>query len=100
MVVITLGEIITSPSSMNLVANLSPENERGRYMGIFGLFTSTGWSLGPFVGGILYDAFKMEPFLLWGGVAIFAILSAIGYFALRGILSEQSDRVGGRTAKG
>ena len=100
MVVITLGEVITSPSSMNLVANLSPENERGRYMGIFGLFTSTGWSLGPFVGGILYEAFNTEPFLLWGGVAIFAIVSAIGYFSLRAILSEKLDRVGGRGAKG
>jgi MFS family permease len=99
MVVITMGEIITSPSSMNLVANLSPENERGRYMGIFGLFTSTGWSLGPFVGGILYDAFNTEPYLLWGGVSLFAIVSAIGYFAMRAILSEKVDRVGGRRAK-
>ncbi len=96
MVVITLGEIITSPSSMNLVANLSPENERGRYMGLFGLFTSTGWSLGPFVGGILYDAFRSQPFLLWGGVAMFAIISAIGYFSLRAILSEDKDCVGGK----
>jgi MFS family permease len=100
MVVITFGEIITSPASMNLVANLSPENERGRYMGLFGLFTSTGWSLGPFVGGILYDAFRTEPFLLWGGVAMFAIVAAIGYLSLRAILSEDKDRVGGRGAKG
>ncbi len=99
MVVITMGEVITSPSSMNLVANLSPENERGRYMGIFGLFTSTGWSLGPFVGGILYDAFNTEPYLLWGGVSLFAIVSAIGYFAMRAILAEKVDRVGGRGAK-
>jgi MFS family permease len=99
MVVITMGEVITSPSSMNLVANLSPENERGRYMGIFGLFTSTGWSLGPFVGGILYDAFNTDPYLLWGGVSLFAIVSAIGYFAMRAILAEKMDRVGGRGAK-
>jgi MFS family permease len=68
-------------------------------MGIFGLFTSTGWSLGPFVGGILYDAFNTEPYLLWGGVSLFAIVSAIGYFAMRAILSEKMDRVGGRGAK-
>jgi MFS family permease len=100
MVVITFGEIITSPSSMNLIANLSPENERGRYMGLFGLFTSTGWSLGPFVGGILYDAFRTEPYLLWGGIALFAIASAIGYLSLRATLSEEQDCVGKRAAKG
>jgi MFS family permease len=97
MMVVTLGEVITSPASMNLVANMSPENERGRYMGLFGLFTSSGWSLGPFVGGILYDVFKSEPIILWGGVACFAILSALGYFALRTIIREDVDRVGARS---
>lgn len=97
MVVITLGEIVTSPASMNLVANLSPENERGRYMGLFGLFTSTGWSLGPSVGGVLFDSFNAQPFLLWGGVSSFAILSAAGYFSLRTILKEDVDRVGARS---
>ncbi|MEM0448710.1 MAG: MFS transporter [Methanomassiliicoccales archaeon] len=97
MVVITMGEIITSPSSMNLVANMSPESERGRYMGLFGLFTSTGWSLGPSVGGVLYDAFSSKPLLLWGGVASFAIFSALGYLSLKTIISENVDRVGARS---
>jgi MFS family permease len=99
MVVITLGEIVTSPSTMNLVANLSPEDERGRFMGIFGLFTNTGWSLGPLIGGILLDNFKSDPILLWGGVAAFAVFSALGYLALRGLMDEKMDRVGRRTAK-
>ena len=99
MVIITMGEIVSSPSSMNLVANLSPENERGRFMGIFGLFTNSGWSLGPFVGGLLFDAFKVEPLLLWGGVASFGIISAIGFLVLRRFINESTDRVGGKAAR-
>ncbi|HTY47163.1 MAG TPA: MFS transporter [Methanomassiliicoccales archaeon] len=94
MVVISMGEIVTSPSSMNLVANMSPENERGRYMGVFGLFQQFGWSMGPFVGGVLMSAFVTVPYLLWGGISIFAFASAIGYMLLRSRMREEYDRVG------
>ena len=53
MVVTTLGENVISPSSTALVAKLSPDSERGRYMGAFGIFSSFGWSLGPAIGGSL-----------------------------------------------
>jgi MFS family permease len=99
MVIISMGEIITSPSSTNLVANMSPENERGRYMGVFGLFTSFGWSMGPFVGGLMMDAFVRQPLIMWGGIASFAVFAALGYLVLRAILSEQVDRVGARATK-
>lgn len=99
MVVISMGEIVTSPSSMNLVANMSPENERGRYMGVFGLFQSFGWSMGPFVGGLFMDAFVKVPYLLWGGISMFAIASAVGYLALRKQMPEEKDRVGMKPVK-
>jgi len=79
---------------MNLVANLSPEDKRGRYMGVFGLFQQFGWSMGPFVGGILMDAFVGVPYLLWGGIAVFAFISALGYLMLKGRMNEAKDRVG------
>ena len=53
----SMGEIVVSPASSNLVANMSPENMRGRYMGVYGLFSQFGWSMGPLAGGILMDAF-------------------------------------------
>ena len=55
MFVVTSGEIVASPASMNLVANFSSERVRGRYMGVYGLFNSFGWSIGPLVGGVLLD---------------------------------------------
>ena len=93
MIVISLGEIVVSPASSNLVANMSPEKMRGRYMGVYGLFSQFGWSMGPLAGGLLMDAFVGEPTILWGGVASFAVFAAIGYLILRSRMKESIDRV-------
>jgi MFS family permease len=93
MFVITMGENITSPSSMNLVANMSPEKERGRYMGVFGLSTSFGYSLAPFIGGILLDVMTGMPVMLWGIVASFGIVSALGFLRLGRSMPRELDRV-------
>jgi MFS family permease len=93
MFVITMGENITSPSSMNLVANMSPEKERGRYMGVFGLSTSFGYSLAPFIGGVLLDITVGMPILLWGIVASFGIASALGFLQMGRSLPGELDRV-------
>lgn len=92
MILITIGELIVSPSTMNTVAAISPENERGRYMGVFSFFTAFGWSLGPFIGGMLIDFIADMPLLLWGSLSSFGMLSAIGYYLLgRNMLTGKSD---------
>jgi len=93
MMVITMGEIVVSPASSNLVANMSPEKSRGRYMGVYGLFSQFGWSMGPLAGGILMDAVVGTPTILWGGIASFAVVASIGYLALRSRMNEGVDRV-------
>lgn len=95
MMVITTGELIVSPSSMNLVAKLSPENERGRYMGVFGLSTAVGWSLGPFIGGVLIDTIVEFPILLWGIIALFGMMAATVYAALGHRMTRELDAAGG-----
>ncbi|MDD1773723.1 MAG: MFS transporter [Methanomassiliicoccales archaeon] len=93
MFTITIGENVTSPSSMNIVANMSPENERGRYMGFFGLATSFGYSVAPVIGGVLLDAMIDAPFLLWGIIAMFGVVSAIGFLYMGSIMPDEYDRV-------
>jgi MFS family permease len=92
MVITTLGENVTSPSSNSLVATLSPENERGRYMGAFGIFSSFGWSLGPVVGGVLYDGLHTAPLSLWGSVAMIAMLSVAGFIYLGRLSAAREGR--------
>jgi MFS family permease len=92
MVVTTLGENVISPASTSLVAKLSPDNERGRYMGAFGIFSSFGWSLGPAIGGSLYDGLHTMPLALWSAVALIAAVSVAGYLHL-GRMSGAEERV-------
>jgi MFS family permease len=83
MFVVTLGEIVSMPPSMNLVANFSPDDLRGRYMGVFGIFNSFGWSIGPLVGGVLLDLTAGRPKLLWGAIASLTVFAALGFADLR-----------------
>jgi MFS family permease len=93
MVITTLGENIVSPSSTTLVAKLSPEKERGRYMGAFGIFSSFGWALGPALGGLLYDGLSTEPLMLWGTIAAISMVSFFGYVYLGKVSGSAEGRV-------
>jgi Na+/melibiose symporter-like transporter len=92
MFVTTLGEIVATPPSLNLVANFSGESTRGRYMGIFGLFNSFGWSMGPLVGGVLLDLTRGRPMVLWGTITGIAFLAAAGYLDVRRRIDTVTDR--------
>jgi MFS family permease len=91
MFVVTLGEIVTTPASMNLVANFSTVKLRGRYMGVYGLFNSFGWSIGPLIGGVLLDLASRRSMLLWTPIGGLALLAAAGYWDLRRRLDRKVD---------
>jgi MFS family permease len=94
LLIVTMGEMTVSPSSMNLVANMSPENERGRYMGFYGMFSSYGFAAGPFVGGVLMDLLIGSPVLLWISIAMFGVVAMIGYLLLGRRMSDVLNRTG------
>jgi Na+/melibiose symporter-like transporter len=65
MAVVTIGEITATPAAMNLSASFAGEETRGRYMGVHGLFSSFGWSLGPLIGGVLLDNAHGVAWIPW-----------------------------------
>jgi len=91
MTVVTFGEMVVSPASMNLVANLSHENERGRFMGVFGLVSSIGFALGPFAGGVILDAAYPNGVLTWLGIGTFGIVATLGYLLLGRVMNEEKN---------
>lgn len=92
MVVITSGEVMVMPSGMSLAANMAPPDQKGRYMGIFGLTESLGWSLGPFMGGILLDVFTRRTLHPWLMVAALGIAAMAGYRWFRTKIPTALDR--------
>ena len=98
MIIITIAEMIVSPPSVTMVANLSAVNTYGRYMGIFGLFQMAGWSLGPTVGGILMDLFAYNTAHMWYVIAVMAFAAAVLYMRF-GRKIDDDVNSGRQTAK-
>jgi MFS family permease len=62
------------PAAMGIVADVVPENERGRWVGIVMGSYAAGFVLGPVIGGVFYDG--------WGYAAPFAASAVMGALAL------------------
>jgi MFS family permease len=93
MIIVTLGEIVVSPCSMTLVAKMSPDKERGRYQGVYGLVSNFGFSAGPFFGGVIYDSFIGDPLILWAAIGSFGLMAALGFMVLGRSLPVKADSV-------
>jgi len=93
MFIVTMCEMVVSPSSTTLVAKMSPESERGRYQGMYGLVSNFGFSAGPFFGGLLFDAFTGQSIFLWAGIGSFGLMAALGFLGLGRRLPEKTDCV-------
>jgi MFS family permease len=80
MAVVTAGEMIFTPVALSVIGELSPEDQRGRYMGLFGLGQTVGIAMGPLIGGVLIDAFTPDARLVWAPIASVAMIAAVGYY--------------------
>jgi MFS family permease len=61
--VVTLGEMFVMPVGMAIVAQLAPEQMRGRYLATFNLTWVSATVAGPFLAGIVLD--NTDPRLVW-----------------------------------
>jgi MFS family permease len=69
-VVWTFGEMILMPGSAAYVADISPPQSRGRYMGAYHVTFSIAFVLGPWLGVLLLDRF--------GGAAVWTCALCAG----------------------
>jgi len=79
MVIITIAEMIVSPTGQAIVAKLSPEDMRGRYMAVFGFSWTIPNAVGPLLAGLVMDNYN--PNWVWYGAGIFMLVSSF-IFAL------------------
>ncbi|OQA77398.1 MAG: putative transporter [Lentisphaerae bacterium ADurb.Bin242] len=81
--VITTGEMIIQPSIYTAVSRLSPDGATGRSMALLSLIRGIGISAGPWFGSVLLQRSHGLPFLLWGGLASFAVIAVIAFAMIR-----------------
>jgi MFS family permease len=80
-VVWTLGEILFSPASTALVADLAPANLRGRYQGAFAMAFTSGFALAPIAGG--YVLGRAGARWLWMACLAIGLAVGLGFLMLR-----------------
>ncbi len=81
MVFITFGEMFAGPTGNAIASNMARRGQFGRYQGIYSSISTLGWSLGPFIGGILMDLIPNMK-IFWLTVSSFGLLAFLGYFIL------------------
>ncbi len=73
--VVTLGEIVVQPALYTAVSCEANRNNAGRMMSVSSLMRGIGYSVGPWIGGILYS--RTTPVILWGVLSSFAVAAAV-----------------------
>jgi MFS family permease len=91
MLLITMGEIIYSPSSINLVSRMARPENRGRYMSFADMMVSGGFAFGPAVGGFLMDKYAGSIEIMWMLLGGLLIICVFGLLVLRRIINRQID---------
>lgn len=77
-----IGLSLMSPVLVALIGDLTEPEERGRYMGFYSAAIQAGIAIGPFVGGVMANQWR----LLFMIMAIFSVaLIACSWLCLKGI---------------
>lgn len=75
MVIITFGEMFIWPVVPTIASMLAPKGRDGYFQGILSSFAALGKMLGPFIGGVLADAYGMHMmFILLIGFLVLAVI--------------------------
>jgi MFS family permease len=83
MVILTFGELTLVPTASKYVADLAPDDMRGRYMSIYWLGWGLARTLAPLIGGFLND--NIAPTAIWIGGLTLGLISTVGLFLLNHI---------------
>src|SRR5258706_6640078 len=87
--IVTLGELLSIPTSVALAAELAPEESRGRYLGAYGLFLDLGHGTGQILGGAGLSVFAGRPSTFWTIVCAFCCLTGASYLYVGKLFRER-----------
>ncbi|HEY3422580.1 MAG TPA: MFS transporter [Methanocellaceae archaeon] len=88
--IVTLGELSYMPPNTTLTANMSTEQNRGRYQGFNGLLNTLGFAIGPLLGGILIDWLGSATWLI---VMASGVLGAIAFLYLKKLVPDEKNNI-------
>jgi MFS family permease len=93
--IVSLGELVYSPPSLNIVVRMASPESRGRYMGFSCFMGKIGFALGPAIGGLLMDHMAGEISLMWFAIGGLGIACVVGFLFLRSRVYHEIDKSAG-----
>ena len=76
--VMGVGGACMFTSALATIGELAPRGREGRYMGLFMVSFTSGFGIGPLIGGLLKDSVGVDAaFLTLAGAAVFALLLVV-----------------------
>ncbi len=91
MVIITIGEMLTSPTSQALTAQFAPEDMRGRYMAVFEFSWVIPMATGPLLAGLVMD--NADPRWVWYAAGLLGLVAAGAFGLLQRRGKDQHSQV-------
>ncbi len=88
MVILTLGELIVVPTASKYVADISPEDMRGRYMSLYWFGWGVSRTVAPLIGGWLND--NISPKSIWIGGLLIGLTSVLGLILLNQLTQRRN----------
>jgi MFS family permease len=89
MAIITIGEMLNAPIGQAIVANLAPEDMRGRYMAFFGFSFAIPGMVGTLLAGLVMD--NADPRLVWYAAGLLGLLATGMYISLHSRTSSRES---------
>ena len=91
-VVSAIGEMFVLPAGHSLASNIAPNNQRGRYLGLYILSNQAGVSTGIFMAGVLME--KVSPIYApgpWLVVAAIGATAGVLFYSLKRSLTREQN---------
>lgn len=73
-------------AAFNLILEITPDEERTTFVGVYNTMAGLASSMGPLAGGYLADVFGLRPVIIMSG-----LLRWMGYFAFKSKVPSASD---------
>ena len=93
--IVSLGELVYSPPSLNIVVRMASPESRGRYMGFSCFMGKIGFALGPAIGGLLMDRLAGEISVMWLAIGGLGVACVFGFLFLRSRVYREIDKSAG-----
>lgn len=98
-IISALGEMFVLPAGHSLASNIAPNNQRGRYLGLYILSNQAGVATGMFMAGVLME--NISPIYApgpWLVVAAIGATAGVLFYSLKRSLTREQNGLKPKTS--